>query len=57
MTPATSGALFGTFIPTRDLVTQAMEDLMLVGGDPAAVLAEAEADANLLLAEYNLLNE
>jgi sn-glycerol 3-phosphate transport system substrate-binding protein len=56
VTPATSGALFGTFIPTRDLITQAMEDLMLVGGDPAAVLAEAEADANLLLAEYNLLH-
>lgn len=56
VTPATSGALFGTFIPTRDLVTQAMEVLMLSGGgDPAEVLADAEAEANLLLEEYNLL--
>lgn len=55
VTEATSGALFGTFIPTRDLVTQAIETLMLAGGDPASVMAEAEADANVLLEEYNLL--
>ncbi len=55
VTEATSGALFGTFIPTRDLITQAIEDLMLVGGDAADVMVEAEADANLLLEEYNLL--
>ncbi len=55
VTTATRGALFGTFIPTRNLITQAMEDLMLAGGDPAERLAQAQADARTLLEEYNLL--
>jgi sn-glycerol 3-phosphate transport system substrate-binding protein len=55
VTAATSGALLGTFAETRNLVTQAMEDLMLAGGDPVAVMTKAFEDANVLLAEYNML--
>jgi sn-glycerol 3-phosphate transport system substrate-binding protein len=55
VTPATSGALLGTFRETRDIVTQAIEDLMLQGGDAAERLATASSDANALLEEYNQL--
>jgi sn-glycerol 3-phosphate transport system substrate-binding protein len=55
VTVATSGALLGTFAETRNLVTQAMEDLMLQGGDPAEVLTAAKAEADSLLADYNSL--
>jgi sn-glycerol 3-phosphate transport system substrate-binding protein len=55
VTVATSGALLGTFPETRDLVTQAIEDLMLEGGDAAAVMNQAATDANALLADYNSL--
>jgi sn-glycerol 3-phosphate transport system substrate-binding protein len=55
VTVATQGGLFGTFVETRDLVTQAIEDLMLAGGDPAEVLATASEEANSILEEYNFL--
>lgn len=55
ITAATRGGLFGTFVETRNLVTQAMEDLMLAGGNPADVLAAAADDARVLLEEFNLL--
>lgn len=55
ITTATQGAIFGTFIETRNIVTQAIEDAMLLGGDVAEILATAEAEANTLLEEYNLL--
>jgi sn-glycerol 3-phosphate transport system substrate-binding protein len=55
VTTATRGALLGTFPETRDIVTQAMEDLMLAGGDPAERMAQARADADALLADYNAL--
>lgn len=55
VTPATQGAIFGTFVETRDLVTQAIEDAMLQGGDIAEIMAEAEEQANLALEEYNFL--
>ncbi len=55
VTVATSGALIGTFVETRNIVTQAIEDLMLQGGDPAERLATAKADADALLADYNAL--
>jgi sn-glycerol 3-phosphate transport system substrate-binding protein len=55
VTIATSGALLGTFRETRDIVTQAIEDLMLQGGDAAERMATAAADANALLADYNAL--
>jgi sn-glycerol 3-phosphate transport system substrate-binding protein len=53
VTPATQGAVFGTFVETRDLVTQAIEDAMLKGGDVAEILAEAETEANIALKAYN----
>jgi sn-glycerol 3-phosphate transport system substrate-binding protein len=55
VTVATSGALLGTFPETRDLVTQAIEDLMLEGGDAAEVMGQVSTDANALLADYNSL--
>lgn len=55
VTIATQGAIFGTFVETRNIITQAIEDAMLLGGDVAAILAEAEEEANVLLEEYNLL--
>ncbi len=53
VTTATQGALFGTFIPTRDIVTQAIEEIMLQGLDPVARMEEAKAAADDLLATYN----
>ena len=55
VTIATQGAIFGTFVETRNIITQAIEDAMLIGGDVAAIMAEAEEEANVLLEEYNLL--
>lgn len=55
VTIATQGAIFGTFVETRNIITQAIEDAMLTGGDVAEIMAEAEAEANVLLEEYNLL--
>jgi sn-glycerol 3-phosphate transport system substrate-binding protein len=55
VTPATRGALLGTFPQTRDLITQAIERLMLEGGDPAEVLTQAKTEADALLADYNSL--
>jgi sn-glycerol 3-phosphate transport system substrate-binding protein len=52
---ATAGAIFGTFVETRDIITQAIEDAMLLGGDVEAIMAAAEAQATTLLEEYNLL--
>ena len=55
VTIATQGAIFGTFVETRNIITQAIEDAMLLGDDVAAILAEAQEEANVLLEEYNLL--
>jgi sn-glycerol 3-phosphate transport system substrate-binding protein len=55
VTTATRGALLGSFPQTRDVITQTMEDLMLQGGDPAQAMAQANQQANQLLAEYNSL--
>jgi sn-glycerol 3-phosphate transport system substrate-binding protein len=55
VTEATEGALLGTFNETRNIVTQAMEDLMLAGGDVMERLTAATEEANALLAEYNQL--
>ncbi len=55
VTPATAGAVFGTFVETRDIVTQAIEDAMLLGGDVEEIMTAAQAEANILLEEYNLL--
>ena len=55
VTSATSGAIFGTFVETRNLITQAIEDAMLEGGDVAEIMAAAQDEANVALEEYNLL--
>jgi sn-glycerol 3-phosphate transport system substrate-binding protein len=55
VTRATQGAIFGTFVETRNIITQAIEDAMLLGGDVSEILATAEEEANILLEEYNLL--
>ncbi len=56
ITPATSGALLGSFPAIRNVVTQAIDTVLLTAdADPAAVLNEAAAEANIMLEEYNLL--
>jgi sn-glycerol 3-phosphate transport system substrate-binding protein len=51
VTTATKGAVFGTFVETRDIITQAIEDAMLLSGDVATIMASAEDRANTLLEE------
>lgn len=55
VTIATQGAIFGTFVETRNIITQAIEDAMLTDRDVAEIMAAAEEEANVLLEEYNLL--
>jgi sn-glycerol 3-phosphate transport system substrate-binding protein len=56
VTPATSGALVGGFPGIRNVVTQAIDTVLLTDEDPQAVLDAAAAEANTILEEYNLLN-
>jgi sn-glycerol 3-phosphate transport system substrate-binding protein len=57
VTPATSGALVGAFPAIRNVVTQAIDTVLLTpDADPQTVLDEAAAEANTILEEYNLLN-
>jgi len=56
ITPATQGALLGIFNDMRNIVTQSIDTVLLTDSDPATVLADAEAEANSVLEEYNLLN-
>jgi sn-glycerol 3-phosphate transport system substrate-binding protein len=56
ITPATSGALVGGFNGIRNVVTQAVDTVLLTDEDPQAVLDAAAAEANAILEEYNLLN-
>lgn len=51
----TAGGLLGTFSDTRDLVTGALETLMLKGGDPAATFKDVKTKADDLLKKYNAL--
>ncbi len=52
---ATAGAKFGTFRETRDLIETGMEDIMLNGRDPQAVMGDVKEEADTLLEEYNFL--
>ncbi|MDJ0768300.1 MAG: extracellular solute-binding protein [Ilumatobacter sp.] len=54
-TPATTGALIGNFVAIRDVITEAIESVLVNGDDPAERLASAQEDAQMLLDEYNLL--
>ncbi|WP_162909460.1 extracellular solute-binding protein [Aggregatilinea lenta] len=56
ITPATSGALVGGFPAIRNVVTAAIDRVLLTDDDPATVLDEAAAEANTIIEEYNLLN-
>jgi len=42
-------------VETRNIITQAIEDAMLLGDDVSEILATAQEEANILLEEYNLL--
>jgi sn-glycerol 3-phosphate transport system substrate-binding protein len=53
--PASTGALLGSFVAIRDVVTQAMEDVLVSGADPVERFTEADAEAQQLLDEYNAL--
>lgn len=55
VTPATSGAVLGAFPAIRNVVTAAIDTALLTDRDPAEILAEAQAEANVILEEYNLL--
>jgi sn-glycerol 3-phosphate transport system substrate-binding protein len=58
VTFATSGAIMGDFPAIRNVVTAAIDKLLLTpNADPATVLAEAAAAAQEILDEYNLLNQ
>lgn len=56
VTPATSGALLGDFPAIRNIVTQAVDTVLLTDEDPQTVLDAAAAQANTVLEEYNLLS-
>jgi sn-glycerol 3-phosphate transport system substrate-binding protein len=49
------GALIGNFVAIRDVITGAIEDILVNDLDVEERLTEANEEANLLLEEYNLL--
>lgn len=53
--PATAGALIGNFVAIRDVITETSEEMLINGGDPAALLADADAKSEALLSDYNIL--
>lgn len=54
-TPASLGALLGNFVGIRDVVTLAIEDILVNDLDVATRMATANEEANKSLAEYELL--
>jgi len=54
--PATSGALVGGFPAIRNVVTAAIDRVLLTDEDAASILNDAAAQANIIIEEYNLLN-
>lgn len=53
--PAASGAIFGSFVETRDMITQAMEDVLVSEADPQERFDEAQEEAQAALEDYNAL--
>jgi sn-glycerol 3-phosphate transport system substrate-binding protein len=51
--PPVRGALFGDFAGNQDVMTRAMGDVLARGADPATRFAEATAEAQALLANYD----
>ncbi len=56
ITVATSGALLGAFPSIRNVITQALDTVLLADADPVETMAAASTEANQILEEYNLLN-
>jgi sn-glycerol 3-phosphate transport system substrate-binding protein len=54
-TPAATGALVGNFVAIRDVVTAAIEDILVNDVDVATRMASAQEDAQQLLDDYNEL--
>ena len=54
-TPAATGALVGNFVAIRDVVTLAIEDILVNDVDVAERMASAQAEAQTLLDDYNEL--
>ena len=54
-TPASLGALLGNFVGIRDIITIAIEDILVNDLDVATRMAQANAEANQSLTEYELL--
>jgi sn-glycerol 3-phosphate transport system substrate-binding protein len=54
-TPASLGALIGNFVAIRDVITLAIEDILVNDLDVATRLADANVEANKLLTEYEEL--
>ena len=54
-TPASLGALLGDFVGIRDIITIAMEDILVNDLDVATRMAQANIDANKTLGEYEAL--
>jgi sn-glycerol 3-phosphate transport system substrate-binding protein len=52
--PPSRGALFGDFAGNQDVMTRAMNDVLLDGADPASRFTEATAEAQQLLDDYYL---
>jgi sn-glycerol 3-phosphate transport system substrate-binding protein len=55
-TTATAGAIVGAFPAIRDLVTSAIEDVLVNGTDVTEALTAAQTAANVTLEEYNLIS-
>ena len=51
-TPASLGALLGNFVGIRDIITLAIEDILVNYLDVATRMAQANEEANKSLAEY-----
>ena len=54
-TPASLGALLGNFVAIRDIITLAIEDILVNDLDVATRMAEANVEANKSLGEYEEL--
>jgi sn-glycerol 3-phosphate transport system substrate-binding protein len=54
-TPASLGALLGNFVGIRDIITLAIEDILVNDLDVATRMAQANEEANKSLSEYEQL--
>ncbi len=55
-TPASTGALLGNFVAIRDVVTLAIEDILVNDVDVAERMGSAQTEAQTFLDDYNELN-